>query len=66
MYIYSGGVKYSYYNYHGQFKDMFRSIDFQDKVHLEYFDKAGHTYPLLEHRDKLMTTISDWIQTHFK
>ena len=65
LYIYSGGMKYHYYNYHGQFKDMFRSVDFQGKVQLEYFSEAGHTYPRLAHRDKLMTTISDWMQVHY-
>jgi len=65
LYIYSGGVNYQYYNYHGQFKDMFRSIDFNGKVQLEYFDEANHTYTRLADREKLMTTISDWMQTHY-
>ena len=66
LYIYSGGVKYAYYNYHGQFKDMFRSIDFQGKVQLEYFEEADHTYTRLVDRDKLMITISDWMHAHYK
>ncbi len=66
LYIYSGGMKYDYYNYYGQFKDMFRSIDFNGKVQLEYFDDADHTYTRLADREKLMTTISDWMQAHYK
>ena len=66
LYIYSGGVAYHYYNYRGQFKDMFRSIDFQDRLQLEYFNEAGHTYPRLRDRDKVMTTISRWMSTHYK
>lgn len=66
LYIYSGGVKYGYYNYLGQFKAMFRSIDFQDKIQLEYFDEADHTYTLLTDRDKLITSICDWMQDHYK
>lgn len=66
LYIYSGGMKYHYYNYHGQFEDMFRSIDFQGKVQLEYFNEADHTYPRLVDREKLMTTISDWMKGHYK
>ena len=65
LYIYSGG-EYHYYNYYGQFRDMFRSIDFQGKVNLEYFDEAHHTYPLLEDRNKLMISICDWMQDHYK
>lgn len=66
LYIYSGGMKSHYYNYHGQFKDMFRSIDFNGKVQLEYFSEADHTYTRLADREKLMTTISDWMQIHYK
>lgn len=66
LYIYSGGVEYGYYNYRGQFKDMFRSIDFQDKLQLEYFNEADHTYSRLRDRDKLMTTISRWMSTYYK
>ena len=65
LYIYSGGVKYGYYNYRGQFNDMFGSIDFQGKMQLEYFKQARHTYPQLEHRDKLMITICDWMKAHY-
>ena len=66
LYIYSGGVAYHYYNYHGQFDDMFRSVDFRGRIRVEYFDKAQHTYPLLADRDKLMTCICDWMHGHYK
>lgn len=65
LYIYSGGVRYGYYNYHGQFEDMFRSVDSQGRIQVKYFDKAHHTYPLLADRDKLIITISDWMQAHY-
>ena len=66
MYIYSGGVKYGYYNYHGQFKDMFRGIGFNGKVQLECFDKADHTYTSLGARSKLITTVCDWMLHHYR
>ncbi|MFC1814849.1 serine aminopeptidase domain-containing protein [Thermodesulfobacteriota bacterium] len=63
FFIYSGGVKY--YNYHGQFKDMFKPIDFQNRLKLEYFNEAAHTYTRLMDRNKLMITVCDWMQKHF-
>jgi hypothetical protein len=65
LYIYSGGVP-EYYNYRRQFEDMFRPIHFQGKVQLEYFEGAGHSYTLLGDRDKLVTTILNWMQAHYK
>lgn len=66
LYVYSGGVKYDYYNYYGQFKAMFRSIDFQGRVETVYFDKAEHTYPSIEDRNKLMTAVCRWMLEHYK
>jgi hypothetical protein len=65
LYIYSGGVQ-SYYNYRGQFEDMFNPIDIQDKLQVEYFKESDHTYTMLSDRHRLMLTISDWIQNHYK
>ena len=65
LYIYSGGLKYAYYNYHGQFKDMFRAVDFKGKVQLEYFGDAGHTYPELGSRSNLISTICDWMVRNY-
>jgi len=66
LYIYSGGIRYHYYNYCRQLKAMFRSIDFQARVETAYFDKAEHTYPSIEDRDKLMATVCDWMQAHYE
>ena len=61
--VYSGGVK-GYYNYKGQFKDMFNPIQMNGKLQLEYFEKATHTYTRLADRNMLMTCISDWMNKH--
>jgi dienelactone hydrolase len=64
LFIYSGGVSH-YYNYRNQFRDMFRSVDFQDRLQVEYFKEAEHTYPSLGARSKLITTVYDWMLRHY-
>lgn len=64
LYIYSSGA-YEYYNYPGQFEDMFGPMDFQGRLQVEYFGEADHLYTLLEDRNKLMKTICDWMQAHY-
>jgi hypothetical protein len=65
LFIYSGGVKHAYYNYEGQFKDMFRNVDFGDKVEVEYFEEAAHTYTCLRDRDKLIAYTCEWMKKRF-
>jgi hypothetical protein len=66
LYIYSGGVESEYYNYHGQFRAMFRSIDFQGKLRLEYFKEAAHTYNRMADRNRLLKCICEWLLDLYK
>ena len=65
LYVYSGGA-YEYYNYRGQFEEMFGPMDFHGRLQVEHFGEADHLYTLLEDRNKLLKTICDWIQVHFQ
>jgi pimeloyl-ACP methyl ester carboxylesterase len=60
LFIYSGGVEH-YYNYPNQFKDMFRAIDFKSRLTVEYIKEAGHTYPGIGPRRKLIKIIYEWM-----
>jgi hypothetical protein len=65
LYVYSGGVKDQYFNHCGQFNAMFRSINFRGRVEAVYFDKAEHTYPSIEDRHNLMSTVCQWMSEHY-
>jgi len=64
LYIYSSGA-YNYYNYREQFNDMFKNFEFQDKLQIVYFKKADHTFTLMETRQKLITSIINWLQDRY-
>lgn len=63
-YIYSGGVPI-YYNYANQFRHMFRSVHFKDKVCFKYIKEADHIYTVNSVRNKLMTLVSEWMEERF-
>jgi len=59
LYIYSGGVEY-YYNYHGQFFEMFKKLDPHGRIDVEYYPEADHIYTLAEDRERMYTRAIDW------
>lgn|SRR5690554_3850317 len=65
LYIYSGGIPL-YYNYENQFKEMFKSVDFKNRVTFRYFKEANHTYTSITQRDHLMQIIETWLVSLFK
>jgi pimeloyl-ACP methyl ester carboxylesterase len=65
LFIYSEGAS-NYYNYRNQVRDMFRSVDFRNRLEVEYFKEADHTYTSVGARNKLVTTVCDWMRNHFK
>jgi hypothetical protein len=66
LYVYTGGVQ-KYYNYTQQFQEMFglKVGDCRGKLQVEYIKESDHLYTLLNDRNKLISTISNWLQTHF-
>ena len=65
LFIYSGGVRENYYNYKNQFKHMFWPIKLNEKLQVEYFSEAAHTYTRIKDRIRLMDCISTWMQKHY-
>ena len=64
LFVYSAGAS-EYYNHKGQFKDMFNLGAMNEKLQVEYFKEATHTYTRLDDRNRLMTCISDWMHNHY-
>lgn len=64
LFIYTIGLP-NYYNYYGQFYDMFGSIDVLQKVQYQYFGEANHIFTLAADRNRLIETICDWVQTRY-
>lgn len=63
LYIYTGGVP-DYYNYRSQFEDMFKIKlhKYNGSLQVEFFKEANHTYTFIEDRNKMIQTITDWLQ----
>ena len=64
LFVYSGGVE-KYYNYQDQFRDMFKNLDFQNRITVEYFPEADHTYPEVASRRILIRAVSDWMRARY-
>jgi pimeloyl-ACP methyl ester carboxylesterase len=59
LYLYSGGVE-NYYNYPGQFFDMFKGLDARGRIEVEYSPNVDHTYTFVEDRERMYARIIDW------
>ncbi len=64
LFIYSGNW-YLYFNYHDQIRDSFPDVPFGDRLTVEHFPEADHTYTLLEDRERLFATMLGWMQERF-
>lgn len=62
LYFYTGGVE-SYYNYAGQFFDMFRGLDPRGKVEVQYYQNADHTYTFAEDRERMCKRVVEWCRS---
>jgi hypothetical protein len=60
--IYTGGLQYHYYNYKNQFFEMFKTVNFKDKLQLEYLPSADHTYTILEERANMIGIICSFLK----
>lgn len=59
LYFYTGGVE-QYYNYAGQFFDMFKNLDAYGRIEVEYYPHANHTYTLGEDRERMFARVVQW------
>ncbi len=59
---FSGGWR-EIYNYRTQIFDAFPRVQFADKLRLEFYPQAEHTFDLETHRKVLLTDILDWVMS---
>lgn len=55
----------SYTNYAKQMRDSFPSVDFGDRLTVERYPLASHTFPLIRNRGKVIARIVDWMSLEF-
>jgi hypothetical protein len=64
LYVYTGGVE-QYTNYRDQLRDTFSNVDFGDRLTLDFFPHAEHTFPLVRTRRDVVDRIADWMHHEF-
>lgn len=64
LYVYTGGAD-QYYNYRGQFRDMFKWLKFEGRIAVEYHKNADHTFTTMKCREYLITNISGWMNKKY-
>lgn len=57
--IFTGGLE-DRYNYRRQFLDAFPEVDFRDRLTLEFFSEADHTFTAFEAQRHLVRSIDRW------
>jgi dienelactone hydrolase len=64
LFVYSGNW-YLYFNYRDQIRDNFPAVPFGNRLTVEHFPEADHTYTLLEDRERLFAALLGWMQERF-
>jgi len=59
--IFTGGMMYTM-NYHGQFEDAFRDVDFKGRLKAEWYPELDHILTHVELQKKLPEYICRWVQ----
>ena len=60
LFIYTGGAG-QFYNYAGQFREMFRGFRFSDRISSKFHPQADHLFMLEHHRKALIVDIRQWL-----
>jgi hypothetical protein len=60
LFIFSGGASL-WYNYEGQFRDMYSAYGFVEKVTYEYHPWSDHTFIRLRAQDSLVESVERWL-----
>ena len=61
--IYSGEI--DGYNYANQYYHMFKDVNFNKKMKLIYFKDADHTFSSISERNKMISSITGWLEENF-
>lgn len=57
--IFTGGEPR--YNYHNQYRDIFRDVDFDDRLTLDYYPKTSHIITQPQYQRAIIDSVSDWL-----
>jgi pimeloyl-ACP methyl ester carboxylesterase len=61
MFLFSGGEP-QWYNYRAQFRDMFSSYGFVDRVEYDYMIRSDHTFIQPHAQDALVNRVERWLE----
>jgi hypothetical protein len=64
LYVYNHGA-HLHTNYREQLRESFPSVDFGDRLEVELYPLAGHTYPLVRGRETVIRRIVEWAARNF-
>jgi dienelactone hydrolase len=62
FFLYSGGEP-RWYNYRGQFSDMFAAYGFVERVEYDYLDRSDHTFIQPRSQQALIARVEQWLET---
>lgn len=62
--VFSGGQS-EHFNYVGQHRAAFRSVDFRDQVRVEYLPDADHLFTGLGHQQFVVGAAAEWMRRHW-
>ena len=60
LFIYTKGA-YRYYNHHSQYRNMLKSVKYDDELRVKYYHKSDHMFSLLNDRDNVIEYICQWV-----
>jgi len=61
LFVYTGGAG-QFYNYAGQFSEMFRGYKFSGRISSKFHPQADHLFMLESHRNALIVDIRHWLR----
>ena len=64
FWIFTGSFPHLY-NYRGQHREAFRSLDFRDQLRVEYCPSARHTLPRPEDQAFVVRQVAEWAEAHW-
>jgi hypothetical protein len=54
------------YNHRHQFRHAFSDVEFGDRLTVDYFSRANHTFTELRQQDALVESIGSWMRLKYR
>ncbi len=65
MYVcFTNGDWYGHYNYAGQYRDAFPTVDFRDRLEVQFIVGCTHLFTALAHQEQLLREIETWLRKY--